>query len=164
VVDPEKIRILIELMSEHDLAEISFRSGDEEVVLKRPTTMPLPHPPGYFSPYPPPPPAPVAAPPPAAPPPGAAPAAPPVAAPTEEDLIPIKSPMVGTFYAARDPQSPSFVTVGSTVTPETVVCLVEAMKVFNEIKAEVSGTVARILVKNEDPVEFGQPMFLVKPH
>jgi acetyl-CoA carboxylase biotin carboxyl carrier protein len=71
--------------------------------------------------------------------------------------------MVGTFYVAPDPDSPPYVQVGAVVHPDAVVCIVEAMKVFNEIKAEVAGTIEKILVKNEQPVEFGQPMFLVRP-
>lgn len=85
-------------------------------------------------------------------------------APEEEAVAPteIKSPMVGTFYVASDPESPSFVQVGTQVHADTVVCIVEAMKVFNEIKAEVDGTIERILVKNEEPVEYGQPLFQVR--
>ena len=71
--------------------------------------------------------------------------------------------MVGTFYTASDPDTPPFVTVGSSVGDDSVVCIIEAMKVFNEIKAEATGTVERILVQNEQPVEFGQPMFMVRP-
>ena len=168
MVDPDKIRALVELMSEHDLAEISLRDGEEEVVLKRGiagagegaehgmSMMPQ----MMYSPMPQAPPPP----PPAAPAAGAPPAAAPSAPAEDEGLIAIKSPMVGTFYAASDPNSPSFVTEGSTVTASTVVCIVEAMKVFNEIKAEVSGTIAKCLVKNEEPVEFGQPLFMVKPN
>ena len=78
-------------------------------------------------------------------------------------MIDIKSPTVGTFYAAPSPGEPSFVSVGSVVTPETIVCLIEAMKVFNQIPAEVNGTIAAILVKSGDAVEFGQPLFRVKP-
>ncbi len=74
----------------------------------------------------------------------------------------IKSPMVGTFYSTPSPDSPAFVTAGSRVEPDTVVCIIEAMKVFNEIKAEVSGTIERVLVSNGQPVEYGQPLFLVK--
>jgi acetyl-CoA carboxylase biotin carboxyl carrier protein len=69
--------------------------------------------------------------------------------------------MVGTFYAAPDPDSPPYVKAGDSVGPETTVCIVEAMKVFNEIQAEVSGKVAAVLVENGEPVEFGQPMFRV---
>ena len=72
--------------------------------------------------------------------------------------------MVGTFYAAADPDSPPFVSVGSTIGPDSTVCLIEAMKVFNEIKAEVSGTVEKILTQNADAVEYGQVLFYVRPH
>ncbi len=80
-----------------------------------------------------------------------------------EGLVEIASPMVGTFYAAASPEKPPFATVGTKVGPDTVVCLIEAMKVFNEIKAECSGTIERVLVKNGEPVEFGQAIYLVKP-
>lgn len=81
----------------------------------------------------------------------------------EVQLTPIHSPMVGTFYAAPDPESPPFVQVGSRVNASSVVCIVEAMKVFNEIKAELNGTIEKVLVKNGDPVEYGQPLFSVRP-
>lgn len=88
--------------------------------------------------------------------------APPVtpAAPVE---LEIKSPMIGTFYRAPSPESAPYVEVGTEVNPETVVCIIEAMKVMNEIKAEVKGVVTEILVENAKPVEFGQPMFRIKP-
>lgn len=75
------------------------------------------------------------------------------------DAVFIKSPMVGTYYSKPDPDSDAFVSVGTTVSESTVVCLVEAMKVFNEIKAERSGRVVEVLVKDGDPVEYGQPLF-----
>ena len=78
-------------------------------------------------------------------------------------LSAIASPMVGTFYAAPNPDSGPFVTVGAHVDAETVVCLVEAMKIFNEIKAECSGTVEKVMVDNGESVDFGQPMFLIRP-
>ena len=78
-------------------------------------------------------------------------------------LIAIKSPMVGTFYAAATPDAKPFVSVGSRVDEETDVCIIEAMKVFNNIKAETRGTIAKVLVTNGQTVEFGQPLFLVKP-
>jgi acetyl-CoA carboxylase biotin carboxyl carrier protein len=81
----------------------------------------------------------------------------------EAGLIKIESPMVGTFYAAANPDAPPFATVGTVLSPDKVVCIIEAMKIFNEIKAECSGTIQKVLVKNGDPVEFGQPLFLVKP-
>ena len=78
-------------------------------------------------------------------------------------LVPIKSPMVGTFYAAPSPDARPFVSVGTRVDEETDVCVIEAMKVFNNIKAETRGTVAKVLVDNGETVEFGQTLFLVKP-
>jgi acetyl-CoA carboxylase biotin carboxyl carrier protein len=74
----------------------------------------------------------------------------------------IKSPMVGTFYRAPSPESPNFVDVGAKVSPDSIVCIVEAMKVMNEIQAEVSGTITEILVENGDAIEFGQPLFKYK--
>jgi acetyl-CoA carboxylase biotin carboxyl carrier protein len=71
--------------------------------------------------------------------------------------------MVGTYYAKPDPDADPFITVGAEITEETTVCIIEAMKVFNEIKAETAGTVERILVENEAPVEYGQPLILVRP-
>jgi acetyl-CoA carboxylase biotin carboxyl carrier protein len=78
-------------------------------------------------------------------------------------LVAIESPMVGSFYAAPNPDAGPFVQVGSSVSESTTVCLIEAMKVFNEIKAEVNGTIERVLVNNGDAVEFGQKLFLVRP-
>ncbi|MBV8381972.1 MAG: biotin/lipoyl-binding protein, partial [Planctomycetaceae bacterium] len=75
----------------------------------------------------------------------------------------IESPMVGTFYAASAPDAPPFVSVGSVVRPDTTVCVIEAMKVFTEIPAGLSGTITEVLVKNGQPVEFGQPLFHVNP-
>ena len=83
--------------------------------------------------------------------------------PSGNGLAAVESPMVGTFYSAPNPDAGPFVTVGSAVSPETVVCMIEAMKVFNEIKAEVNGTVERVLVNSGDAVEFGQKLFLVRP-
>ncbi len=92
----------------------------------------------------------------------ASPSVPPVPA-KNDGTVTINSPTVGTFYSSPTPDDPSFVSVGSAVLPETVVCIVEAMKVFNQIPAEVSGTVVDVLVKNGDSVEFGQPLFRVRP-
>ena len=75
----------------------------------------------------------------------------------------IKSPMIGTFYRAPSPESAPYVEVGTEVNPDTVVCIIEAMKVMNEIKAEVKGIVTQVLVENAKPVEFGQPMFKIRP-
>jgi acetyl-CoA carboxylase biotin carboxyl carrier protein len=76
--------------------------------------------------------------------------------------IDIKSPMIGTFYRSPSPESASYVEIGSEVNPETVVCIIEAMKVMNEIKAEVKGVITQTLVENGKPVEFGQPLFKVR--
>lgn len=91
----------------------------------------------------------------------AAPAASAAAAPATGG-IEVKSPMVGTFYASPSPESPAFVSVGQEITPDTVVCIIEAMKVMNEVKAEVSGTVTEICAENGKPVQFGQALFRLK--
>jgi acetyl-CoA carboxylase biotin carboxyl carrier protein len=89
-----------------------------------------------------------------------APVAAPVAVSNELD---IKSPMIGTFYRAPSPEAGPYVEVGTEVNPDTVVCIVEAMKVMNEIKAEVKGVITQILIENAKPIEFGQPLFKVRP-
>ena len=88
-----------------------------------------------------------------------------MAAPTPpgETLPTINSPMVGTFYGSPAPDAPAYVSVGSAVTPESVVCIIEAMKVMNEIKAEMSGTITEILAESGKPVEFGKPLFRIRP-
>jgi acetyl-CoA carboxylase biotin carboxyl carrier protein len=96
-----------------------------------------------------------------APPAGEAPGA--AHAPAAVAGVPFVSPMVGTFYRAASPDAEPFVQVGQRVTPETVLCVIEAMKVMNEIKAELSGEILGVLVENGEPVEFGQPLFQVKP-
>ncbi len=106
--------------------------------------------------------APVAAAPAAAAPAAAAPAAPAVEA-KADNLITIKSPMVGTFYRTPNPESPVFVNVGDDVKPGKVVCIIEAMKLFNEIESEISGKIVKVLVENATPVEYDQPLFLVEP-
>ena len=92
-----------------------------------------------------------------------APAAVSSAAPVNTGEINIKSPMIGTFYRSPSPESASYVEVGTEVGPETVVCIIEAMKVMNEIKAETRGVITQILTENGKPVEFGQPLFKVRP-
>ncbi len=147
--DLDRLQQLVEMMEKHGLSEVNLRRGDEqwrlrrgarEVVHAAPQQMQF-----------------------AAPTPSAAPVAPSVAPVEASGLIDIKSPTVGTFYAAPSPGEPAFVTVGSVVTPETIVCLLEAMKVFNQIPSEVSGTITAILVKSGDAIEFGQPLFRVRP-
>jgi acetyl-CoA carboxylase biotin carboxyl carrier protein len=152
IFDVRKIRRLVELMKEHDLTEIDLHQGEVRIQLRRAGAGAAPATP--------------AAPAPQAPPPLAGPPAPEsvMAAPAEPRTAGqavIKSPMVGTFYAAPDPDSPPFVKVGDHVGPETTVCIVEAMKVFNQIPAEVSGRIIAVLAENGAPVEFGQPLFKV---
>ncbi|MEY2428961.1 MAG: acetyl-CoA carboxylase biotin carboxyl carrier protein [Verrucomicrobiota bacterium] len=86
----------------------------------------------------------------------------PAAAPVSTELE-IKSPMIGTFYRAPSPESASYIEVGSEVNPDTVVCIIEAMKVMNEIKAEAKGQITQVLLENAKPVEFGQPLFKLRP-
>lgn len=85
------------------------------------------------------------------------------AEPKADNLITIKSPMVGTFYRTPNPESPMFVNVGDEVKPGKVVCIIEAMKLFNEIESEISGKIVKVLVDNATPVEYDQPLFLVEP-
>ncbi len=88
----------------------------------------------------------------------------PAAAPVLSSDMEVKSPMIGTFYRAPSPESGPYVEVGTEVGPDTVVCIIEAMKVMNEIKAEVKGVISKVLVENAKPVEYGQPMFKVRPN
>jgi acetyl-CoA carboxylase biotin carboxyl carrier protein len=151
-MDIKDIKILFQLMAENDLGELEIADGAVRVHLKRqgPAAPVIAMPPS-------PPPAAYAAP--AAPP---APASP-GSAVASEDLIEIRSPMVGTFYAAPSPDSEPFVQVGAAVREDSVICILEAMKVMNEIKAECSGVIREICLKNAQPVEFGQVLFRVKP-
>ena len=87
----------------------------------------------------------------------------PAAAPKADNLITIKSPMIGTFYKRPSPDKPNFVEIGSTIEPGKVICIIEAMKLFNEIEAEVKGKIVKVLVEDSNPVEFDQPLFLVEP-
>jgi len=147
IFDVKKVRRLVELMKEHDLAEIDLRQGEQRVRLRSGAEPLLAAPAAY---------------------PATAHAAPvsvsekPADTTASADLAVVKSPMVGTFYSAASPESPPFVKVGDHVGPETTVCIIEAMKVFNEIPAEISGQVAAVLVENGAPVEFGQPLFKIE--
>ena len=149
-MDIEKLRELVQLMVENELSEVDIRDGEDRISLKRGPGGAVMMPP---------PPQQAALPPSAAPTPTEAPADQPPA----DDLIAITSPMVGTFYAAPAPDADPFIAVGDTIGDETVVCIVEAMKVMNEIKAECRGSITKILVENGDAVEYGQPLFMVKP-
>ncbi|HEX2973284.1 MAG TPA: acetyl-CoA carboxylase biotin carboxyl carrier protein [Tepidisphaeraceae bacterium] len=147
---------IVTLMAANDLNTVDVRDGDKRIILKRgtePVVMPMAAAAPVI-------PAAPAAPAAASP----APAATPAPAAEDANLKPIKSPMVGTFYASSTPDAKPFVAVGSPVTEDSDVCIIEAMKVFNNIKAECRGTIAKILVQNGQAVEFGQPLFLVKPN
>lgn len=151
VFDVSRIRDLIELMKEFDLSEVDLRQQQQRIRLCRggPAAAPVFAAPSAV---------PAMAPPPAA----AAPAA--TASPQtgdEPNIATIRSPMVGTFYLRSNPKAEPFVKVGDRVSKETTVCMVEAMKVFNEIPAEVSGTIVAVLVDEEDAVDFGRPLFKV---
>jgi len=158
MIDVKTLRQLIKLMKDNDLSELDLRDKDEQVLLKRGAG-------GAVQQVAPPAPAPVqAAPAPAQAAGGEAPAESKEKTAAEQGLIEIKSPMVGTFYNAPSPDADPYVKVGANVDDETVVCIVEAMKVFNEIKAETKGTIEKVLVSTGQSVEYGQPIFLVKPN
>jgi acetyl-CoA carboxylase biotin carboxyl carrier protein len=151
-MDLDEINRLIELMNKNDLLEVELVEDAKKIRLKKkydggmrvmPAMAPM-----------------AAVPAPAA---GQAAQAAPAAAAQPAGTIAIKSPMVGTFYRAANPEAPSYVEEGDAVNKDTTVCMIEAMKVFNEIKAEMEGTIAAILVENGQSVEYGQPLFLVKP-
>ncbi len=171
MIDIRKLKELVRLMVENDLSELDLKDQQETVTVKRGSAAPIVHhAPVYAAP--------------AAPasygavtgesglPAGEAGGGEPRAASAggggagAEDtsgLVPINSPMVGTVYLAPNPESPPFVTAGASVGPDSTVCIIEAMKVFSEIKAEVSGTIERVLVQNAKAVQYGQPLFLVRP-
>jgi acetyl-CoA carboxylase biotin carboxyl carrier protein len=149
--DVQKIKELIQIMKEDDLVKIDIQHGDDRISLQRAEPAP-----------------PIAAGPiqtilPGVLAPGAAPQAPAGQKPATEGTVEIKSPMVGTFYEAPSPDSDPYVEPGGHVDPQMVVCIIEAMKVMNEIRAEVSGTIVEKLVKNGQAVEYGQALFRVKP-
>lgn len=151
-MDIRKVKKLIELLEESNIDEIEIKEGEESVRISRNSGTPMMYPPQY-------------APPPYAPAPAPAPAA--SAAPAEEESAPkinghiVKSPMVGTFYRAPSPGSPSFVEVGQHVKAGDVICIVEAMKMMNQIEADKSGVVEAILAENAQPVEFDQPLITI---
>ena len=150
-MDIDRIKSVIDLMCERELCEFAIEEKDFKLSLKRGSPAVMMSAP-MMAPAATPAAAPVAAPAAAAP---AAPAA-------DDKLSPIPSPLVGTFYRAGSPDADPFVQVGSRVNKDTVVCIIEAMKVMNEIKAEASGVIKKILVENATAVQFGQPMFLIE--
>lgn len=152
--DVQTIRALVALMSRHDLSEIDLREGLVRIRLRRgaqgtPIVAPTPAATGDMA----------------------------IARPVEitavpqpiepakppKNLVTIKSPTPGTFYSRPKPEDPPFVQVGARVTPTTVVCIIEAMKIFNEINADTSGVITQVLVENQQAVEYGQPLFTVDP-
>ncbi|SNS81841.1 acetyl-CoA carboxylase biotin carboxyl carrier protein [Ekhidna lutea] len=155
----KEIQELINFLSESGLEEVNIETDDFKVSIKRsaeqhiiasaPQAAPAPAPAAAPAP------APQAAPAPAADG-GSAPA-------SDSNLVEIKSPMIGTFYRSANPESPAFVEVGSSVSAGDTVCIIEAMKLFNEIESEVSGKIVKVLVDNAQPVEYDQPLFLVEP-
>lgn len=153
MIDIRKLKELVRLMTTSDLTELDLRDKEEQVTIRRATAQGAPQVMHHAAPA-------VQQ--------VAAVAAPvavvaPVAVSEDAGLLAIESPMVGTFYASPSPDKPSFVSVGGEVGPNSVVCLVEAMKIFNEIKAERSGVIAKVLVKSGQAVEFGQPLYMIKP-
>jgi acetyl-CoA carboxylase biotin carboxyl carrier protein len=153
-VDLKDIKAIIDLMKKNSITEFELERQDSKIKLKRGLNG---NPPSaqYDE-------APIAGPIPALPTiPIAASAAP---LPLATGEIDVKSPMIGTFYRAPSPEAGNYVETGSEVNADTVVCIIEAMKVMNEIKSEVKGTITQILVENGKPVEFGQPLFKVRPN
>lgn len=147
--DVKTVEYLISLMAQHELTEISLAEGDQRIRLRKggepvAYAAPVAHAP-----------APVAAAP-------AQPTAAAEAAKPAKNLHEIKSPMVGTFYAKPSPDKPDFVSVGSKVTPTTVVCKLEAMKIFNDLTADISGTITEVCVKNAQPVDYNTVLFRVE--
>jgi len=151
-MDLKQIHELIKIINKSNIGEISIEDKDGKVTIKQKeeavVTAASPAPQVFTT---------------ASPPSPAAQAAPPVTAPKEDNLITIKSPMIGTFYLRPSPDKPLLAEVGTEITPGTVVCIIEAMKLFNEIESEVKGTIVKILVDDASPVEYDQPLFLVDP-
>ena len=153
-MDLKDIKAIIDLMKKNSITEFELERQDSKIRLKRGPNGGTPVM-QYDEPA-------IAGAAPNLPPVAAAPA--PTAAPqVNSGEIEIKSPMIGTFYRAPSPEAGSYVEIGTEISPESVVCIIEAMKVMNEIKAEVKGVITQVLVENAKPVEFGQPLFKVRP-
>ncbi|HEV7381167.1 MAG TPA: acetyl-CoA carboxylase biotin carboxyl carrier protein [Dyadobacter sp.] len=155
-METKEIQKLIDFIAQSGLDEVNIETNELKIKVKRFATAPVVYAsaPQLA--------APAAAAPQAAP---AVQATAPSAAPAEtaSNLITIKSPMIGTFYRASSPETPVFVSVGDEIKPGKAVCVIEAMKLFNEIESEISGRIVKVLVENATPVEFDQPLFLVEP-
>jgi acetyl-CoA carboxylase biotin carboxyl carrier protein len=155
--DVKRIHYLVRLMKHYDLAVLDLTDGPAQIRLRRrgpEAVSPAPVAPAHQA-------SGQAVAPQAAPAPRIEPT--PAAAPAASKTVVIESPMVGTYYTSSAPDAPPFVTVGSVVHPKSIVGIIEAMKVFTEIPAEISGTIVEVLAKNGQPVEFGQPLFRVIP-
>lgn len=156
----KEIKELIKLVSEAEVSEVEVEKGDFKIAIKKieekttyvqaPVVQQAPAPIQVSVPA-----APASNP--------AAPAAPAAPVANTSNLITIKSPMIGTFYKSSSPDKPAFVNIGDEIKVGSVLCIVEAMKLFNEIESEVSGKIVKILVENASPVEYDQPLFLVEP-
>ncbi len=161
-MDLKQIHELIKIVNKSNIGEISIEDKDGKVTIKQKEepaiTVAAPAPQVYNVPSH----APAAAAPVAHAPAAEAASIEPVA-PKADNLITIKSPMIGTFYRRSSPDKPNMVDPGSEVAPGTVVCIIEAMKLFNEIESEVSGKIVKVLVEDASPVEYDQPLFLVEP-
>jgi acetyl-CoA carboxylase biotin carboxyl carrier protein len=154
-VDLKDIKAIIDLMRKNSVTEFELEKQDFKIRLKRGTnggaaTTAYDDASGMTF-----------APPPTAAAPVPAPAVPPQVPASNE--VEIKSPMIGTFYRAPSPEAAAYIEVGAEVNPDTVVCIIEAMKVMNEIKAEAKGVITQVTVENAKPVEFGQPLFKIRP-
>jgi acetyl-CoA carboxylase biotin carboxyl carrier protein len=155
-MDLKQIHELIKIVNKSNIGEISIEDKDGKVTIKQKEDAAV----TYTS-------APsqaVYAPAPAAAPATAPVASAPAPAPKADNLITIKSPMIGTFYRRASPDKPLLADVGTDVAAGKVVCIIEAMKLFNEIESEISGTIVKVLVEDASPVEFDQPLFLVEPN
>lgn len=157
-MNPKEIKNMIDFIAKSGLAEVNIETEEFKIKVKRDTDAQVVTAAPVAA-------APVSAPAPAAAAPASAPASTP-AKPAAEDTskyVEIKSPMIGTFYRSPKPEDPSFVNVGDSISAGDKVCIVEAMKLFNEIESEISGTIVKVLVENASPVEYDQPLFLVDP-
>lgn len=156
-METKEIQKLLDFIAHSGLDEVNIETSELKISVKRyggnTAAAPVSAPPVVVQS------APVAVPTPAAP--SAPAAATPVA--SDANLITVKSPMIGTFYRSSNPESPSLVNVGDEIKPGKVLCIVEAMKLFNEIESEVAGRIVKVLVENASPVEYDQPLFLVEP-
>lgn len=156
-METKDIQKLLDFIAQSGLDEVNIETQELKISVKRYGTIaPIASAPVYQ---------PVATPQPVqqVPPPVSVPAPPTEKPASNANLITIKSPMIGTFYRSSNPESPSLVNIGDEIKPGKVLCIVEAMKLFNEIESEVSGRIVKVLVENASPVEYDQPLFLVEP-